>query len=121
VTVPAYQALWSSHDEANHHYRRYERDTLRAAALESGWLLERMTFFNSLLLPPAAAGRLAQRRLSRRSGTVNHDPGLRLGPEWLNDAMERPLRLEARWLARGRTLPVGLSLLAVLANPRPPE
>jgi SAM-dependent methyltransferase len=121
VTVPAYQALWSSHDEANHHYRRYERDTLRDAALESGWLLERMTFFNSLLLPPAAAVRLAQRRLSRRSGTVNHDPGLRLGPEWLNDAMERPLRLEARWLARGRTLPVGLSLLAVLANPRPPE
>ena len=25
VTVPAYQALWSHHDEANHHYRRYSR------------------------------------------------------------------------------------------------
>ena len=25
VTVPAYQALWSRHDEANHHYRRYSR------------------------------------------------------------------------------------------------
>src|SRR4051812_31195885 len=23
VTVPAYQALWSAHDEANHHFRRY--------------------------------------------------------------------------------------------------
>ena len=32
VTVPAYQALWSQHDEANHHYRRYARSTLRAAA-----------------------------------------------------------------------------------------
>ena len=25
VTVPAYQALWSLHDEANHHFRRYSR------------------------------------------------------------------------------------------------
>ena len=32
VTVPAYQALWSLHDDANHHYRRYERATLRSAA-----------------------------------------------------------------------------------------
>ena len=32
VTVPAYQALWSRHDEANHHYRRYSRAALRAAA-----------------------------------------------------------------------------------------
>ncbi len=32
VTVPAYQALWSQHDEANHHFRRYNRRMLRAAA-----------------------------------------------------------------------------------------
>ena len=32
VTVPAYQALWSQHDEANHHFRRYSRRMLRAAA-----------------------------------------------------------------------------------------
>ena len=31
VTVPAYQALWSPHDEVNHHYRRYVRPMLRAA------------------------------------------------------------------------------------------
>jgi SAM-dependent methyltransferase len=119
VTVPAYQALWSSHDEANHHYRRYARDALRSAAVDAGWLVERVTSFNSLLLAPAAAVRIAQRRQSRRAG-ANHDPALRLGPAWLNDALERPLRLEARWLARGRTLPAGLSLLVVLANPRQP-
>lgn len=118
VTVPAYQALWSSHDEANHHYRRYGREMLAAAATGAGWDLERMTSFNSLLLAPAAAMRLAQRRQNHRSGAPKHDPALRLGPPWLNDALEQPLRLEARWLARGRTLPLGLSLLAVLANPR---
>ena len=41
-------------------------------------------------------------------------PELKLGPAWLNGVLERPMRAEARWLARGRTLPAGLSLLAVL-------
>ncbi|MFZ1994835.1 MAG: class I SAM-dependent methyltransferase [Solirubrobacteraceae bacterium] len=111
VTVPAYQALWSRHDEANHHYRRYSRALLRAAARSAGWQIQRMSSFNSLLLAPAAAVRLAQRRMGERNGQSND---LDLGPAWLNDVLERPLALEASWLARGRTLPFGLSLVAVL-------
>jgi SAM-dependent methyltransferase len=115
VTVPAYQALWSQHDEANHHYRRYARGTLQAAAAQAGWRVHRMTSFNSLLLAPAAAVRLAARR--RRSNGGPEKTDLDLGPAWLNGLLERPLKTEARWLARGRTLPVGLSLLAVLQKP----
>ena len=114
VTVPAYQALWSAHDEANHHYRRYSRRTLRAVALQSGWEVGRMTSFNSLLLAPAAAVRIAQRR---RHENGNGASDLHLGPSWLNGALEAPLRLEARWIARGHTLAAGLSLMAVLRNP----
>ncbi len=116
ATVPAYQALWSQHDEANHHFRRYSRRTLTAAATAAGWRVQRLTSFNSLLLAPAAAVRLLQRR--RR--TADYRPDLTLGPAWLNDVLERPLALEAALLARGRTLPAGLSLLAVLVNPGAP-
>jgi SAM-dependent methyltransferase len=116
VTVPAYQGLWSMHDVANHHYRRYSRSRLRAAALESGWRQQRVTSFNGLLLAPAAAVRLAQRR-RLRAPESDYRPELTLGPEWLNVLLEQPLRLEARWLADGRTLPAGLSLLAVFQNP----
>jgi SAM-dependent methyltransferase len=115
VTVPAYQALWSQHDEANHHYRRYNRAMLRAAAVDAGWIVSRMTSFNSLLLAPAAAVRLVRRR--RRNS--HHLSDLTIGPPWLNSVLERPLRAEARWLASGHTLPLGLSLLAVLRNPEP--
>jgi SAM-dependent methyltransferase len=115
VTVPAYQSLWSQHDEANHHYRRYERRTLRSASLAAGWEVERMTSFNSLLLAPAAAVRIVRRRMRGSNG--QYTPDLELGPAWLNGALERPLRMEARWLARGRSLPAGLSLLAVMRNP----
>ena len=120
LTVPAYQALWSTHDVANHHYRRYNRRSLRAAAAEAGWSVERMTSFNSLLLGPAAAVRLAQRRRLGRPDE-SYTPELKLGPTWLNGALEQPLRAEARWLTRGHTLPAGLSLLAVLQNREVPE
>jgi len=59
---------------------------------------------------------LAERRRLRQPDS-DYKPDLALGPEWLNAVLEQPLRLEARWLARGRTMPAGLSLLAVLENP----
>jgi SAM-dependent methyltransferase len=117
VTVPAYQALWSLHDEANHHYRRYSRGTLRVASEQTGWRLKRMTSFNSLLLAPAALVRIAQRRRHLDADYEAED--LKPGPAWVNTVLERPLRIEARWLARGRTLPAGLSLMALLENPGP--
>jgi SAM-dependent methyltransferase len=113
LTVPAYQALWSYHDEVNHHYRRYGRRTLRAAVTGAGWRIERMTSFNSLLLAPAATVRIAERRLRSRASS-NGGSALHLGPRWINAALEAPLRLEARWLTRGGKLALGLSLLAVL-------
>ena len=116
LTVPAYQALWSLHDVANHHYRRYGRRSLRLAAVEAGWEVARVTSFNSILLPAAALVRLLQRR---RSADDGYTPELHLGPRWLNSVLELPLRVEARWLARGRRLPAGLSMLAVLRNPDP--
>lgn len=115
VTVPAYQALWSQHDEANHHYRRYSRAALRDAAGEAGWELRCVTSFNSVLLAPAAAVRIAGRwRDTSRDGYSND---LDIGPAWMNTALEWPMALEAGWLRRGRTLPLGLSLLAVMRRP----
>jgi SAM-dependent methyltransferase len=114
VTVPAYQGLWSLHDEANHHFRRYSRSALRGATTAAGWQLYRLSSFNSLLLAPAAAVRVAQRRFGTPNGYTND---LALGPAWLNTVLEQPLALEASWLARGRTLPLGMSLLAVLRRP----
>jgi len=112
VTVPAYGFLWSTHDVVNQHQRRYGRSGLRAAAEQAGWEVVRDTYFNFLLLPPAALLRLLRR--------VRGDGGrsdLTLTPSWLNRLLELPLRLEAAMLRRGLRLPAGLSLMAVLRNP----
>ena len=116
LTVPAYPALWSLHDVANHHFRRYRRRSLRLAVVESGWEVDRLTSFNTVLLPAAAIVRMLQRNGHPDS---SYTPELELGPAWLNALLELPLRVEARWLRAGRKLPAGLSLLAVLHNPAP--
>jgi SAM-dependent methyltransferase len=112
ATVPAYQALWSHHDEVNLHFRRYDSSSLRAAARSAGWDVVNDTYFNTLLLAPAAAVRLAQRH---RRGHAHSD--LDLTPSVLNGLLELPLRLESRLVANGTRLPAGLSLLAVLRHP----
>jgi SAM-dependent methyltransferase len=114
ITVPAYQALWSDHDVRNEHYRRYRRKGLRAVAGRAGWQLVRDTHFNSLLLPAAAAMRVAGRR--RRD---DHGSDLALTPPRLNALLELPLRFEAALLARGITLAAGLSVAALFVRPLP--
>lgn len=110
VTVPAYPWLWSEHDVVNHHRRRYTRKTLEAAAGDAGWHTVSTTHFNGLLLPAAALHR-GLARLRNSNGRASSD--LERTPERLNTLLERPLKLEARLIARGRRIPVGLSLLAV--------
>ncbi|MGI8557358.1 MAG: class I SAM-dependent methyltransferase [Solirubrobacteraceae bacterium] len=110
VTVPAYPWLWSEHDVVNHHHRRYTRRTLEAAAHEAGWQTFSTTHFNGVLLPAAALHR-GLARLRNGNGRAISD--LERTPGRLNTLLERPLKLEARAIARGRRIPAGLSLLAV--------
>jgi SAM-dependent methyltransferase len=115
VTVPAYQFLWSSHDEANEHYRRYRRSSLRRPGEEAGWKPVSWTYFNSLLFLPGAAVRVGERlrRPHRRRGR----PNAALTPRSWDRGLEWPLRLEAGLVRRGVRLPVGMSLLMVFRRP----
>jgi SAM-dependent methyltransferase len=110
VTVPAYQWLWSGHDEINHHHRRYTRRALQRVAEQAGWRQVRTTYFNSLLLPVAILLRVLDRFNTK---TTESSLDLWVPPEPLNWLLERPLTLEAALIARGGRIPAGLSLLAV--------
>ncbi|MEA2150829.1 MAG: hypothetical protein QOD69_2659, partial [Solirubrobacteraceae bacterium] len=60
LTVPAHPTLWSAHDEANRHYRRYTRGSLVDAAVDADWAVGETTYFNAALLAPAAVVRVAR-------------------------------------------------------------
>ncbi|MGO9449195.1 MAG: class I SAM-dependent methyltransferase, partial [Solirubrobacteraceae bacterium] len=111
VTVPAYQWLWSGHDEINHHHRRYTRRSLQRVAQQAGWVQERTTYFNSLLLPVAIVLRVLDRFAS--AATTESSLDLWVPPAPVNWLLERPLTLEAAVIGRGGRIPAGLSLLTL--------
>ena len=108
VTVPAYQWLWSAHDEFLHHRRRYDRASLARRAHAAGYRIERITYFNTLLFPLAVAARLFDRVLRRGRSSGDAVPA-----EPLNTLLYRIFKCESSWLVR-HGLPFGVSLLAVL-------
>jgi len=110
VTVPAYQWLWSGHDEVNHHFRRYTRNSLRRAGEEAGWRQLRTTYFNSLLFPIAATHRIAK----KIGGSLTQSEFVPLPPS-LNTLFRRIFALERGIVRRcgARGMPFGLSILAV--------
>jgi SAM-dependent methyltransferase len=114
VTVPAYNWLWSDHDRAYHHHRRYNRRVLRERMLARGWEPMIDTYFYSSLLPPVAAVRLLQRLRSNGNGK----PDLKKSPSALDRWLELPMRGEANLIRRGVSLPAGVSL-GMVCRPSP--
>jgi SAM-dependent methyltransferase len=110
ISVPAYQWLWSVHDEFLHHKRRYSRATLSRQIDQAGLKLIRLSYFNTLLFPLAALARLKDRlwRQGRASGTD-------IPPTVINAWLTRIFASE-RYLLRATNLPFGVSLIAVLGR-----
>ena len=109
ITVPAYQWMWSAHDAAHHHKRRYSKRTLEGVVRAAGLEPERIGYFNSLLFPVAAATRLAGRLLGKQSSDDT------LPPAPLNRMLQGIFGLE-RHLVGKVPLPVGVSLFALICD-----
>lgn len=58
ITVPALKSLWSPHDVANHHYRRYEKEELQAVWGGLPVTCRMVGFFNARLYPVIRLARI---------------------------------------------------------------
>lgn len=110
ITVPAGPMLWSEHDEALDHLRRYRSRELRRALEGAGLEVERLSPCITFLLLPIALLRFLQRLWPRRRG--GPQTALIVPPKGINTLLIKLLALEHRWLLRFN-LPAGVSLLAV--------
>lgn len=115
VTVPAFQFLWSHHDEVNQHKRRYSKALLEAQLREAGFEVGFVSYFNSLLFPAVAGARLLQRLLPTRPSTQTDEGDLSATWGPLNRALTRLFSAEALVLPRLRW-PAGVSLIAVASR-----
>ena len=110
TTVPAFQWLWSGHDTANHHRRRYSLGQLNQVHREAGLRRAYATYFNTLLFPAALAERLLS-KAARRNGA---SAGLRAPPNLLNFSLHTIFSMESLPIESGRIrAPLGLSVLCV--------
>ncbi len=57
VTVPCDMRLWSAHDVAGHHFRRYDRDGLIQVITDAGLRIDELWSWNVLLRPAVALTR----------------------------------------------------------------
>ena len=106
LTVPAYQWMWSPHDEHLHHHRRYGQGAFQKTCEQAGLRVERISHFNTILFPLACLARAWEIARGRMSGATRTPHPL------LNGLLRRVFAFE-RYLLRAVSLPFGLSLLAV--------
>jgi SAM-dependent methyltransferase len=107
-TVPAFQFLFSEHDVALHHYRRYSASNYAAIMPPEMPVMER-GYFNSFLFPIAVAMRLAN-KLSLKPKRGGAKKQSSIVPSPINAIFKAILGMESRLILWGIRLPFGLSV-----------
>ena len=109
VFVPAFNFLWSQHDELCHHYRRYSKYTLMNALKKANFKVERISFWNFMLFFPISLLKLSQHLLKNKNQNKNQ---MYKTNRLVNNFLPYLLGLE-NWILRRVNFPFGLSLFAV--------
>jgi SAM-dependent methyltransferase len=111
LTVPAYEFLWSRHDDLNRHQRRYTRKRLVRALSAAGFTVGRTSYFNTLLFPLAMIVRLLDNRKPIEAGRDEEEILKPLKINRLNGVLTAIFSME-RHLLKIAALPFGVSLYA---------
>ena len=108
LTVPANQWMWSAHDAAHHHHRRYSKDRLATVITRAGLRPHRISYFNTLLFPLAAAARIFGKLTAKKESDDQ------MPPKPVNSLLGAIFGLERHLVGRV-PLPAGVSLVAILS------
>ncbi len=109
VRLPAYGWLMSQHDRSVHTRERYTATQTMILLQAANFVVERVSYCNSLLFPLALIERWAERFLP----AAEADSAMALPHPVLNTALRLVLQQEAALLGSGAHFPWGLSVLAL--------
>lgn len=102
ITVPAFELLWSVHDDVNNHIRRYTKKHTNKLLSSSGFSVLKTSYFNMFLFPFAL--------LRKFSTSKQNELLLKPPPRFINRALLELLRVEKRILSTFN-MPFGISLV----------
>jgi 2-polyprenyl-3-methyl-5-hydroxy-6-metoxy-1,4-benzoquinol methylase len=106
ATVPAFMALWTRHDDLNHHYTRYTKRSFGALAAAAGLRIDEARYFFRWTVPAKLATRVAEALVPGAPAPPT------LPPAPINRALYALSRVEERLLG-SLPVPFGTSLLVV--------
>ena len=112
LTVPAFNLLWTTHDDLNHHYTRYTKSRLGEVAEKAGLEVLRMRYLFQWTCPVKLAVRLKERLVSTKPASP------RLPSPIVNRALYGATLLEQAIMER-LPPPFGSSLLMVARKKLP--
>ncbi|MFA4015136.1 MAG: hypothetical protein RUDDFDWM_000209 [Candidatus Fervidibacterota bacterium] len=113
MTVPAFMFLWSGHDVALRHFRRYTMSELKMKLRKAGFVTQKLSYAICPLLPFVFIFRKLQ--LIAQHNMKKHTALIEL-PKPLNEALIAMLQLEAT-LLKYIDLPFGVSLICKAIKP----
>jgi SAM-dependent methyltransferase len=111
LTVPAYPFLWSEHDMALKHYRRYRRAPLVGELRRHGFRVRKASYCITAFFPVIVLYRVGKGIFNTLQPKAPHTSHVRL-PSWLNHLFGRVLAAEG-WLLQYGNLPYGTSIVVV--------
>ncbi|MFX0101005.1 MAG: class I SAM-dependent methyltransferase [Candidatus Hodarchaeota archaeon] len=108
VFVPAFQMLWSSHDKANMHQRRYTKKQLVSILRMLDFKILRAGYWNFSSFIPSLITKFMDKLHSRPKKDQLFD----FGPK-INGILTQILKLENYILSKGVNFPLGVSVFAI--------
>lgn len=118
IFVPAYQFLWSHHDDVNLHYRRYTNSGLSEKLRRNGFKIEKSGYWNFLLFFPIAAVRLLSNMVKSKSTQPQEgdmDGDLAMPQPIVNSLFGGIISMENK-LIPGLRFPFGISTFCVVSK-----
>lgn len=106
ITVPAFNSLWTRHDDINQHYTRYKKSSFAQVAADAQMRIDRWEYFYHWVVAAKLAVRLKERLMPGEPQPAS------LPPAPVNAALRTLCKLERR-LVGWMKLPMGTSLLVV--------
>jgi len=109
VSVPAYQFLWSFHDEVHKHFRRYTLKSLRSLIKSAGFQVEFATYFNTFLFPFALLKRFIDIVFNIEK---KNEYAIEILPKPINTLFTKIFEFEKYFIPKV-SFPFGLSILLI--------
>ena len=110
ITVPAFKFLWSKHDEALHHKRRYNKGQLKDILEQNGLILKKITYWDFFLFLPIVVLRLAKKKAMKKQEVKTDVERL---PNFVNRFFTSVLKVESHPISHDVNLSFGTSIVCI--------